>query len=165
MKLQVEQALAQPGEEFSFALRIEPSAFDGGSPFEQLTAPAVVEGSYFFDGERLHVEGIITTRGHYTCTRCLDEADLEMEISFCEYYMQMAEADDDALVYDGRCIDVLSLVRDTLIIEEPYQVLCREDCKGLCSRCGHNLNEGSCECNDAEMDPRWAALAAWKKKQ
>jgi uncharacterized protein len=46
----------------------------------------------------------------------------------------------------------------------PMSVLCRDDCAGLCPRCGADLNEGSCDCTDDEMDPRWAALEALRMK-
>lgn len=165
MKLQVEKALAQAGEVFDFTGRIALSEWEQEPPFDAYTAPTEVAGTYYYDGQRLHVEGIITTRGHYICTRCLDEVDLTMEVPFHEVYMRAEVADDDALVYDGKTVDVLPLVRDTLIIEAPYQVLCQENCRGLCGRCGCNLNHESCQCNDAETDPRWAALAALKEKK
>jgi uncharacterized protein len=40
----------------------------------------------------------------------------------------------------------------------PTQVLCRDDCKGLCAKCGANLNLADCDCEDKEIDPRWAEL-------
>lgn len=164
MKLQVEESLRSPGERVSFEGQISPETWEHEFPFNAFTEPVGVEGVYYFDGQRLHVEGIITTRGHYTCTRCLDETDMTHKVAFHDVFMRADVADDDALVYDGKTVDVLPLVRDTLIIEVPYQVLCQEDCQGLCDRCGCNLNHSSCQCDDAETDPRWAALAAWKEK-
>jgi uncharacterized protein len=58
-------------------------------------------------------------------------------------------------------IDLLELVRESLILEVPMQPLCREDCAGLCSKCGVNLNERKCDCEqDEEANP----FAAIKKK-
>lgn len=48
----------------------------------------------------------------------------------------------------------------TELLEEefPFRILCREDCAGLCPRCGKDLNEGSCQCESDEIDPRLAPL-------
>jgi len=45
------------------------------------------------------------------------------------------------------------------IVSLPMKHLCSEDCKGICSKCGKNLNEGKCDCPDREIDPRLAVLA------
>ena len=47
---------------------------------------------------------------------------------------------------------------EQLEMEFPVRFLCREDCKGLCQRCGKNLNEGACDCTEREIDPRLAPL-------
>jgi uncharacterized protein len=72
-----------------------------------------------------------------------------------------AEVSDDALdespVADGR-IDMAEVVREQLLLAMPEQIFCREDCLGLCPKCGSNLNLIDCKCADDEIDPRWAAL-------
>ena len=50
------------------------------------------------------------------------------------------------------------VVREQVLLSLPPRTLCKEDCKGLCPRCGQNLNLGSCTCNDAPADVRWQAL-------
>lgn len=165
MRLQIEAAIRLAGESFPFTEEWSEDVWDAELDLaEKWVEPIRVSGKYWHDGQRLHVEGIITTRGHYTCTRCLDELDWQREIPFHEIYAKETARDDDALVYDGQSIDLFSLVRETLIMHVPYQVLCQEDCQGLCMHCGCNLNHGTCNCNDAEIDPRWAALAAWKNQ-
>ena len=56
-------------------------------------------------------------------------------------------------------------IRDALTLELPLRVLCKEDCKGLCPKCGHNLNEGPCGCDLREEDPRWDALKSLLQNQ
>jgi uncharacterized protein len=51
------------------------------------------------------------------------------------------------------------VLREQVLLSLPARTLCREDCKGLCPRCGHNLNTDPCECDPAPADPRWAALS------
>ena len=55
-------------------------------------------------------------------------------------------------------IDVEPLAREALVLDLPLAPLCREDCGGLCPTCGADLNQGDCDCQPAEVDPRWAAL-------
>ena len=57
-------------------------------------------------------------------------------------------------------VDLEPLIRDALLLELPAVPLCRPDCQGLCPRCGVDHNLTSCDCVDAEPDPRWAALRA-----
>lgn len=65
--------------------------------------------------------------------------------------------DDYAIIDDG-FLDMDEQLRAQLEMEFPARFLCREDCRGLCQRCGKNLNEGKCNCVDKEIDPRLAPL-------
>ena len=65
--------------------------------------------------------------------------------------------DDYAIIEDG-FLDMDDHLLQELEMEFPYRFLCREDCKGLCSKCGKNLNEGECACEKKEIDPRLLPL-------
>src|SRR5215213_1677197 len=65
--------------------------------------------------------------------------------------------------YEGDAVDLDELVREQILLALPSRHLCREDCKGLCQKCGANLNDAPCSCEQGEVDPRWAALADLKK--
>lgn len=62
--------------------------------------------------------------------------------------------------YQGKEIDLSPAVREQVLLSVPASPLCREDCKGLCPKCGKDLNEGECGCDRTVIDPRWAALKA-----
>ena len=64
----------------------------------------------------------------------------------------------DEETYAGKEIDLRPAVREQILLQIPAPPLCAEDCKGLCPRCGKDLNEAECGCDRAVMDPRWAAL-------
>ena len=66
--------------------------------------------------------------------------------------------DSDEPYIDGYLLDVDALVRNELFVHMPLRVLCKEDCKGICKRCGTNLNLGTCDCDATELDPRMAAI-------
>lgn len=69
---------------------------------------------------------------------------------------RLEEADQDT--FDGKRIDLDPIVREQLLLALPPYSLCGEDCRGLCSICGQNLNERQCGCDTRQVDPRLAAL-------
>jgi len=70
------------------------------------------------------------------------------------------QADEE--VYVGKVIDLDPILREEVLLALPGYPVCREGCKGLCSVCGKNLNEGECGCDRKVPDPRWAGLAKLK---
>ncbi len=79
---------------------------------------------------------------------------------------ELAEDDLDTLVVAGEVLDTRPIVLEQLQLNIPMKPLCRPDCRGLCSRCGAELDErgGECDCAGPAPDPRWAALAELKGK-
>ena len=100
-----------------------------------------------------------------SCARCLTEVSgsftfsLEKTVAPREVLSDLDEdrLDDYAIIDDG-FLDMDSQITEQLEVEFPIRFLCREDCKGLCSKCGKNLNDGECDCNKKEIDPRFAPL-------
>jgi uncharacterized protein len=119
---------------------------------------------------QVDVEGVISGEVEAECTRCLQPVTHRLDVPFKaafvteENYTSEKEAevrrdDLDVSIYDGEKIDLTDLVREQILLDLPTQILCREDCKGLCQKCGANLNEMvNCNCEENETDPRWAAL-------
>ena len=99
------------------------------------------------------------------CARCLAPVngkfslDLEKTVAPKNLLLDLDEdkLDDYAIIEDG-FLDMDEQLRSQLEMEFPIRFLCREDCKGLCQRCGKNLNEGECSCSVKEIDPRLAPL-------
>ena len=59
---------------------------------------------------------------------------------------------------EGDLVDLEPLLRDGVVLDLPFQPLCREDCEGLCAECGANLNDDPQHTHDAPLDPRWEKL-------
>ena len=99
------------------------------------------------------------------CARCLDTVtgcfslDLEKTVAPKKLLENLDEdkLDDYAIIEDG-FLDMDEPLLEQLEIEFPYRHLCREDCQGLCHKCGSNLNEGKCGCDTKEIDPRMEPL-------
>lgn len=69
------------------------------------------------------------------------------------------EENDDYILLDNYQLNLDDLVLADILLELPYKSLCREDCRGLCCRCGKNLNEGACDCETRTIDPRLEVLS------
>ena len=121
---------------------------------------AAGEDRYYFSG---HMKGVVET----DCRRCLGPASAVVEE---ELHLLFAEAGDedadeaDMYLLDPRArdVDLRPAVREQWLLVAPAFVLCRDDCKGLCPRCGADLNQGSCDC-EPDPDPRWSALNALRR--
>ena len=111
------------------------------------------------------------------CRRCLQPLRLDEPVELVRTYVPEAQAHpthtehkgaesegsfDPALVdedtYAGKEIDLTPAIREQILLQIPSSPLCREDCLGLCPKCGKDLNEGDCGCDRTVIDPRWAAL-------
>ena len=111
-------------------------------------------------GSRLHVQARVEARARSLCHRCLVEFERRVEAEF-QLLLQRGgtSADDEVVVVAETATqyDLLPRVSEALILEEPIQLHCRPDCRGLCPRCGQDLNRAECDCR-APSDPRWNAL-------
>ena len=66
---------------------------------------------------------------------------------------------DEINYVTGCSLDVEQLVHNEILIHWPLRVLCKENCRGICPKCGKDLNEGSCECDQTSPDPRMAVIS------
>ena len=98
------------------------------------------------------------------CSRCLEDVRTTIHLDiFRKLDMKLSEDDrikalDENSYIADYTLDVDGLVYDELLTVWPMKVLCREDCKGICMKCGKNLNEGDCGCDRTVLDPRMAAI-------
>ena len=101
------------------------------------------------------------------CTRCLADAQAhvndESHIIFAERGSDAAD-DPDVYLYESTAadLDIRPALREQWLLAAPAYALCRADCKGLCPRCGADLNAGPHECGEQSADPRWDALRKLK---
>jgi uncharacterized protein len=113
-------------------------------------------------GEDVVVRGRFDGTLETECRRCLTPlvVVVEGELSLLYVPAGAGELDDDGyeLPARGRALDLRQAVREHVMLAAPQYAVCRADCRGLCPRCGKNLNEGPCGCTDDEADERWAPL-------
>ena len=133
-----------------------------------LADPVRVAGRLQATGEdRIYWHGTLDTRVSGECRRCLAAVSLAVHADIGALFVRDPDAQDDpdsyALGADATVVDVTPAVREELFLVVPEFVLCREDCRGLCPRCGQDLNSGPCGCAPSP-DLRWAVLTALKDK-
>ncbi len=114
-----------------------------------------------------------TAKREESCSRCLAAVLADVDVRFQEEYVPLVDADTGARIYLAEDDEAFSIdsefwldlregLRQYILMSEP-KPLCRDDCAGLCARCGADLNAGPCECQP-ETDERWDALAGLKQK-
>jgi len=93
------------------------------------------------------------------CDRCAEPTERQFTVPMEHTLVAQLNNDDndDFLVVENMRLDVDDLVRSDVLLSLPTKYLCKEDCKGLCTKCGANLNLGACACAK-EVDPRLSAL-------
>ncbi len=137
----------------------------------EFLSPVVIEGTLSQKGEDcliLEAEGSVEVL--MECNRCLKEVSQIIPFDIEECFVQAgkekeAEQNDEneAEIFSGFSIDCVELVKKNIVLALPMKCICDEDCKGLCSVCGQNLNEDSCNCDAKEIDPRFEGLMAFFK--
>ena len=125
-----------------------------------------INGIIGIAGDVLLLDGRIKSKVRRTCSRCLKEFDSDVEVEISERFFP-ADAEyieKDAFSYDSDVVDITEVLRESFIIAEPLQALCKEDCKGLCPVCGADKNVEPCDCDTFTIDPRLVALKQFLKK-
>lgn len=95
------------------------------------------------------------------CDRCLKPVDEKLQLSISrEVYAPDMEAktDDENVFMDGYALNVEELLYNEIMIKWPMKVLCKPDCRGICLKCGKDLNTGTCGCDTFVPDPRMAVI-------
>jgi uncharacterized protein len=127
-----------------------------------LDTPLRVRGRLAESGPgRFYWQGTLECRVRGNCRRCLASVSTEIAAEVGALFAE--DAGDDASMYpiptSTDDMDLGPMVREELLLAVPPYLLCGEGCRGLCVRCGRDLNEGPCGC-EPDPDPRWAALRA-----
>ena len=107
------------------------------------------------------MKGRITTCIHGVCDRCASDftqdIDIPVDVVLVEELSNEDSEDEWVFPLEADTADLDDIVRTIFVLNMDSKLLCKDDCKGLCCRCGKNLNEGPCTCQK-ELDPRFAAL-------
>lgn len=160
MLLGLSQIIDRPGASVSFSVSVDLSDLCYGVSYP-VSEPVLAEGNVRNTAGVLVMQGSIATTIHGICDRCASEFHRKVEFPIDVVLVTKLESEEneDEWVFplEGDSADLDDIVRTVFVLNLDSKLLCKEDCKGLCPRCGKNLNDGPCNCRK-ELDPRFAAL-------
>ena len=160
MHLGLSEIMDRPGASVPFSVSVDLSDLRYGNSYP-VTEPVMAEGQVRNTAGVLVMTGSIRTTIHGTCDRCANDFDRDVETPIDAVLVtELAnEENEDEWVFplEGDSADLDDIVRTVFVLNLDSKLLCKEDCQGLCCRCGKNLNDGPCSCQK-ELDPRFAAL-------
>ena len=160
MLLGLSKIIDCPGATIPYSTSVDLSDLQYGNS-RPVTEPVMAQGQVRNTAGVLVMTGLIKTTIHGICDRCASEFDREVEFPIDVVLVtELAnEENEDEWVFplEGDSADLDDIVRTVFVLNLDSKLLCKEDCQGLCCRCGKNLNDGPCSCQK-ELDPRFAAL-------
>lgn len=106
------------------------------------------EGTFEALEDQFLVDGVVTCRLDVQCDRCLAPMVWNVEETFSEIFLKgETDPDSESYFYQGRRVSLDKMLWDVVSLNLPMRFLCKEDCKGLCPRCGADRNVTDCECD------------------
>lgn len=161
--------------QIEFDLEIEAEKLGLDLDYVELLQPVKFEGLFKSKEFWSVVEGDIASKLKVSCGRCLEPIPYEVDFSFenafikAEDFTEERETDLsvenlEVSIIDSDEINLNEIAGEQISIELNKSIVCKEDCKGLCQKCGANLNDKYCECDKDTGDSRWSALSDIKIK-
>ncbi len=135
----------------------------------QVCEPIIINIEIEQAGSNVRVKGDVKGRLLLSCSRCLDDFEWEVADKFdCVLMLPLGEKgypevelspeDLDVSFFDGETVDVAQIAVEQIFLQMPIKPLCNPECKGLCPRCGANLNLESCRCPSEAVSSPFEAL-------
>ena len=160
MQINLSELFTTEGMQKQYQIPIEMNVFQSPAGNYPITECKPVELCI----THLEICGSLDLHLQIPCDRCLEPVDIHIQTEIeKDVDMNLSEGErvenlDEQPYISGHNLDVDVLVCDELIVNMPMKVLCSEDCKGICNRCGANLNHGTCDCDVTELDPRMSVI-------
>lgn len=156
------------GEKEHYSLRENFDALETGAQRLTFNGPVKVELDITNSGNFFWAAGQVACTVRLACERCLEQFDYAVEAEFAEKYCPSSKqkssekaedtSEEDCITFSGNIIDISEEVEKVILMALPMKILCSPGCKGLCSRCGQNLNVAECNCVEEDIDPRLEEL-------
>jgi uncharacterized protein len=123
----------------------------------------------------IRVAGELSVKVEISCARCLEPITRDLTRKFDLLYrpqgsdagreeLSVTAAEAEIGYYQGEGLLLEDVLHEQVLLALPLRAICRDDCKGLCAHCGQNLNQGQCDCEEPQEDPRWSALKDIREK-
>lgn len=141
--------------DYSFSLAGEFALREDGQ-----TSPIRVKGAVRNHCEMVQLEVNVAFTLTAPCDRCLKMHSMDFSFAVNQTLVTNVndETNDDLLVLENYELDLDELITTEILLQMPAKFLCKQNCKGLCPDCGHDLNQGPCSCSGTKIDPRLEKL-------
>ena len=160
MRLELKEIIHSPGASISFSENVDLSDLCYGTTYP-VSEPVHASGTVRNTADVLMMTGMIRTTIHGTCDRCANQfhrdVELPIDVVLVEEFTNEDSEDEGVFPIEAGAADLEDIVRTVFVLNLDSKLLCKDDCAGMCCRCGTNLNNGPCKCQK-ELDPRFAAL-------
>lgn len=162
MLINLSDVLTSEGKVETATVPLEMTSFTSRMGDFLITEKAPVTFTFTNIGvNKARVEGSVRLQFDTRCDRCLTEVPTILNLSFDRTVTSpdvTPEEEDDLNGMEGYQLNVETFVYHEILINWPVKILCKEDCRGVCPKCGQNLNEGECGCDTLVPDPRMAVI-------
>lgn len=148
MKLYIRQIFNITGEEKPFQTEIPESELESCKGYS-FSGPVEISGRFYNRADVVHMDYSVKFTLNIVCDRCLKEFLREYSYDFQHIIVSSVNKDnDDYIVAENYTVNVNEIALSDLLLELPTKLLCKDDCLGLCSVCGCDLNESECNCQN-----------------
>lgn len=160
MILDLKKIFTDENETLSFDYNMDLSSTEVGGGAYPFVSPVKVKGTVVGKDGFAQLKVGASFDFSVPCDRCAGRINRRYDYSFSHTLVPSLENEDDDRFIEVRDeqLNLDELVREDILLELPTKFLCREDCKGICPKCGKNLNDGPCGCNSQHIDPRFDVL-------
>jgi uncharacterized protein len=171
MKLDISYLKGVPGKEIRNLLTAKVDGINLPGYELKYLEPVIIDLTAANKGDYIYLSGEIKTSVELICGRCLKKIVYPITMPFAEKFFDEAQVSqpvdhkaleetllDEGYLYSGNKICLDDLIVQNQILNLPLKVVCQDDCKGFCPKCGVNLNMELCQCLIEEVDPRLAVL-------
>lgn len=176
MEVNIGEIKDKKGGEIRFRLVEDWSNMGRDGQSLHCVSPVIFDGKVMCTGDLFLVRGNVSTKIEARCARCLRPIELGITANLDERFQRMSsqtreqdpirdeqtEEEDwgheEVQEFRGLTIHLDDVVLENLLVSLPIKPLCQEGCRGLCSQCGQDLNDGECNCTTDDIDPRMLQL-------
>jgi uncharacterized protein len=152
MILQLKQLFEVEGQSLTIDLSASADEFRDSPLYEAFAAPVEIKGTARNRAGVVTLCYTVRVLLHCTCDRCLEAFDREYAYDFSHTLTRSLASDDDEyedyVVCPDNTLDMNELAMSDLLLSLPSKILCKDECAGLCMKCGKNLNDGACDCKE-----------------
>lgn len=161
LKISILSILSIVGESLEVNEELKVDSIPIGKDTVTVNKPIVLRGVFTnIGGSIFDFKGSVSTSLNLFCDRCMCDVEYEMNFNVSERFSSGFDdhSDEEIKKINGHVVDLTDIVLEGIVVNMPMKVLCDPKCKGLCSKCGVNLNKINCGCDTTNIDSRFEVL-------